>query len=543
MKFLDINGVSILWARIKETFARKSETVSDISRDDTTFMVTRADGTTFEFTQKDTTYDIATTTTSGLMSATDKAKLNGMESGAQENVIESVSVNGTEQSVTNKGVNITVPTALSDLTDDVGYLTKESDPTVPTWAKQPQKPAYTASEVGALPADTHIPTDVSELNNDAGYLTEHQDISGIEDAIAGLTTKLNALADSDDTTLDQLSEIVAYIKNNKSLIDGITTGKVSVDDIVDNLTSTAVNKPLSAKQGKVLKDMIDSIVVPTKVSELTNDAEYITSSDVATPNWNAAFGDDGYIDNKPNIRKGTDANGTAVAAGSGTTASGLYAFAEGSGTRASGDSSHSEGGGTTASGNSSHAEGNGTIASGGYSHAEGIGTQAMSDYQHVQGKYNIADNNGTYAHIVGGGTSGWNNMRKNIHTLDWDGNAWYAGKVTVGTAPTADLDVATKKYVDDSIPVVPTKTSDLTNDSGFQTAANVATAISTKQDALPTGTAGQVLTLDNNLSPTWAEPSGGSSAPEIYIGSTTPSGYTVYIDPDGMIDNAKGASF
>jgi len=117
---------------------------------------------------------------------------------------------------------------------------------------------------------------VSELNNDAGYLTEHQDISGIEDTIAGLTTKLNALADSDDTTLDQLSEIVAYIKNNKNLIDGITTGKVSVDDIVDSLTSTATNKPLSAKQGKVLKDMVDGIVVPTKVSELTNDSGYLT---------------------------------------------------------------------------------------------------------------------------------------------------------------------------------------------------------------------------------------------------------------------------
>ena len=64
--------------------------------------------------------------------------------------------------------------------------------------------------------------------------------------MAALSAKLNALADSDDTTLDQLSEIVAYIKNNKSLIDGITTGKVSVDDIVDNLTSTAANKPLSA---------------------------------------------------------------------------------------------------------------------------------------------------------------------------------------------------------------------------------------------------------------------------------------------------------
>ena len=300
MKFLDINGVSILWQRIKETFARKSETVSGISRDDTTFTVTRADGTTFEFTQKDTTYDVATTTASGLMSAADKAKLNGMESGAQENVIESVSVNGTKQSVTDKGIDITVPTALSDLTDDVGYLTEESDPTVPAWAKQPQKPVYTASEVGALPADTKIPTKVSDLTDDSGHYTKPsggipstdlssdilatlekadtvvQDVSDVQDAIIELTEKLNTLADSDDTTLDQMSEIVAYIKNNKSLIDGITTGKVSVTDIVDNLTSSATNKPLSAKQGKILKGLIDDIVIPTNVSAFTNDVGYLT---------------------------------------------------------------------------------------------------------------------------------------------------------------------------------------------------------------------------------------------------------------------------
>ena len=34
------------------------------------------------------------------------------------------------------------------------YLTQESDPTVPDWAKQPEKPSYTADEVGALSAAT-----------------------------------------------------------------------------------------------------------------------------------------------------------------------------------------------------------------------------------------------------------------------------------------------------------------------------------------------------------------------------------------------------
>ena len=90
----------------------------------------------------------------------------------------------------------------------------------------------------------------------------------VDGAVGNLTTRLNTLADSDDTTLDQLSEIVAYIKSNKSLIDGVTTGKVNVADIIDNLTTNATDKPLSAAQGVVLKALIDAIVVPTTASEV-----------------------------------------------------------------------------------------------------------------------------------------------------------------------------------------------------------------------------------------------------------------------------------
>lgn len=86
--------------------------------------------------------------------------------------------------------------------------------------------------------------------------TTHSDIRTL---ISELKTRLNALADSDDTTLDQLSEIVAYIKSNRSLIENVTTNKVNVSDIIDNVNSTETNKPLSAKQGKILKDLIDVI--------------------------------------------------------------------------------------------------------------------------------------------------------------------------------------------------------------------------------------------------------------------------------------------
>lgn len=83
--------------------------------------------------------------------------------------------------------------------------------------------------------------------------------SDIRMLIQGLTDRLNALADSDDTTLDQLSEVVAYIKSNKSLIDSITTDKVSVADIVNDLVTNVANKPLSAAQGVVIKTLIDAL--------------------------------------------------------------------------------------------------------------------------------------------------------------------------------------------------------------------------------------------------------------------------------------------
>lgn len=52
-----------------------------------------------------------------------------------------------------------------------GYISAETDPTVPAWAKQPSKPSYTASEVGALPNTTTIPTKTSDLTNDSGFIT------------------------------------------------------------------------------------------------------------------------------------------------------------------------------------------------------------------------------------------------------------------------------------------------------------------------------------------------------------------------------------
>ena len=165
------------------------------------------------------------------------------------------------------------------------------------------------------------------------------------------------------------------------------------------------------------------------------------------------------------------------AEGSGAYASGMNSHAEGSSTKATQFSAHAEGGGSTASGYYAHAEGDYTLAQGvashaegGYtyakgifSHAEGNYTTATHDFQHVFGSYNEVDGSastttGTYIEIVGNGkrekdpsTQQWGTTYSNARTLDWSGNEVLAGKLTVGTAPTTDMDVTTKKYVDNAV--------------------------------------------------------------------------------------------
>lgn len=166
-------------------------------------------------------------------------------------------------------------------------------------------------------------------------------------------------------------------------------------------------------------------------------------------------------------KTGTTLGSHATAEGYQTTADGSWSHAEGSVTKANGASSHAEGQWTTAggtgshaegyqtiaSGNASHAESRGGIASGEYSHTEGLFTIAQRKSQHVFGEYNIADATGadgkvrgTYVEIVGNGPD--KDTRSNARTLDWSGNEWLAGKLTVGAAPVNDMDVATKQYVD-----------------------------------------------------------------------------------------------
>lgn len=228
--------------------------------------------------------------------------------------------------------------------------------------------------------------------------------------------------------------------------------KEKLSDFDDHMTN-AKSEVIKARDDTIhAAEEIKNTKIPTKTSELENDSHFLTAdteiswgrkADTTIGERSVALGTNveasGYYSHAEGYRataKGKYSHAEGIgqalednshAEGSGR-ASGYYSHAEGAATTASGDYSHAEGFKVEARGMYSHAEGFLTEALGTISHVEGKQTIAKGDCQHVQGKYNVIDESRKYAHIVGGGTS--ENKRKNIHTLDWDGNAKYAGDVS-----------------------------------------------------------------------------------------------------------------
>lgn len=233
-------------------------------------------------------------------------------------------------------------------------------------------------------------------------------------------------------------------------------------------------------------DLSNKPTIPTKTSDLTNDSGFIDSSyhdntkqdtlvsgtNIKTINNESILGEgnisisggsslnnvlDGNAIGSARTIGAKDSEGQplgeyAWAEGQDTIASGLRCHAEGWNTKASNDDSHAEGHNTVASGYYSHAEGLNTAAPGYCSHAEGRNTTASGSNQHVQGKNNVRDTK--LAHIVGNGSSDSN--KSNAHTLDWQGNAWFAGDVYTGSTSGTNKDggskkLATEEYVNNLV--------------------------------------------------------------------------------------------
>lgn len=156
----------------------------------------------------------------------EKQKLSGIASDAQANVIESVKVNGTKLTPSSKAVDVTVPTKVSQLTNDSGFQTSTQVDSIVTgkgYQTQTQVQSLINSAVGNITSIRYEKVTSLPLQGSNGviYLVAHshgtQDI--YDEYIWLAETKTYEKIGNTDIDLS------AYVK--KSELTAITTNDLN----------------------------------------------------------------------------------------------------------------------------------------------------------------------------------------------------------------------------------------------------------------------------------------------------------------------------
>lgn len=229
-----------------------------------------------------------------------------------------------------------------------GYITTESDPTIPAWAKAAQKPTYTASEVGAVPTSRTINGKALTSN----ITLSASDVNAVATSAIGSANgvvPLNASSKIDESYLPSYVDdvIEGYYYNNKFWKESAHTteitgeaGKIYVDLTTDKTyrfggtsfveissgTTVSVTRSLTSgtKVGTITVNGTGTDLYaptpPSKVSELSNDSGFITDAGVTGVKGNA---ESSYRTGQVNL---TAANIGAVATSGNETVTGNKTF-------------------------------------------------------------------------------------------------------------------------------------------------------------------------------------------------------------------------
>lgn len=253
-------------------------------------------------------------------------KLDTIEEGAQVNVIEHVLKNGTELTITNKTVNVTVPTKTSDLTNDGSdgtdtyvesstlddYYTKTETDTQIGYETDAREIADSGlqEQIDAIVASSDVVDIVGTYAALQAYDTSKL---GDNDIIKVLTDETRDDAttyyrwDADTSTWGYIgAEGPFYTKaetdaiftpmtrtiNNKALSSDVTLTAQDVGALPDSTVIPTVNDATLTiqKNGTAVQtftanqasDAVANITVPTDTSDLTNGAGFITSAALPT---------------------------------------------------------------------------------------------------------------------------------------------------------------------------------------------------------------------------------------------------------------------
>ena len=208
----------------------------------------------------DTTYSDATTSASGLMSSTDKTKLNGIATGAEVNV-----QSDWNQTTTTADDYIKNKPSLATVATSGSYNDLSNKPTIPTVNNATltiQKngtnvQTFTANQSTNATANIVVPTKTSDLTNDSGFL----------DSVAwgDVTGKPTFATVATSGDYDDLS--------NKPTIPTVGNATLTIQKNGTNVQTFTAN----ATSNKTA-----NITVPTTVAELSDASTYVTQNSLAT---------------------------------------------------------------------------------------------------------------------------------------------------------------------------------------------------------------------------------------------------------------------
>lgn len=210
---------------------------------------------------------------SGITSG-DVSKLNGIEAGAEVNAIETVSVNGVAQTPVNKNVDLTIGEGIKTLTT--------ADYNWPT--TNPNGVALWTLDNGLY----NLPHEVKAYTSGLKTVTDPYDTIGSALILIAKRNNCNITIFADTryglyvnnyVTSPTSAAIDISLQSATASSETILAGRM----VINNLTSTNAYAPLSAYQGKVLKDLIDGSAIGV--------TETLT---VADTNWTALSSSDPY---------------------------------------------------------------------------------------------------------------------------------------------------------------------------------------------------------------------------------------------------------
>lgn len=126
------------------------------------------------------------------------------------------------------------------------------------------------NDLSNKPTIPTVPTNISSFNNDSGYLTAHQDITGKEDK----SNKVTSLSSSSTDT--EYPSAKAVFTNMGTLYNNVNSNvDTKISQFGMGLSSVATTGDY--------EDLNNTPNIPSKVSDLTNDSGFITSSSVPNP--------------------------------------------------------------------------------------------------------------------------------------------------------------------------------------------------------------------------------------------------------------------